>query len=78
MRDRPAGSDQIIAYPSRERQVGDPVAMEMTELAPTPPELDTTETTRRDIDPWPGPDRGDDPLRRAGGRRVSSVQRHRA
>ena len=39
--------DQLVADPARERKVGDPVAMEMPELAPANAELDAAESVRR-------------------------------
>src|SRR5438309_11675896 len=40
MRSRPAGRDQLIPDSAREREIGDPVAMEVAQLPAPKPELD--------------------------------------
>jgi hypothetical protein len=48
-----AVGDQLIAHAAGERQVGDTVAVEMAELAPSDPELDAAKSVRRCLDPGP-------------------------
>jgi hypothetical protein len=48
--------DQLVPNPTREREVGDPVAVDMPELAPAQTELDPTEPMRFDRDALPGSD----------------------
>jgi hypothetical protein len=44
MRPSAACRDQLVAHATRERKVGDPVAVQMPELAPAEKELDTAGT----------------------------------
>jgi hypothetical protein len=60
---RPA-ADQLVAHPAREGKIGDPVTMQMTELATADPKLDPAEAIRTDLHPWPRRHRGGYPLRR--------------
>ena len=50
MRSGAAGRDQLVAHPARERQVGDPVTVQMPELAAADAELDAAEAMRTDLD----------------------------
>lgn len=45
--------DQLVAYATRERQVGDAVAVKMTELPSADAELDPAESVRRGLHAGP-------------------------
>lgn len=53
MRSCPAVRDQLVAHAARKRQIGDPVAVQMTQLAPPEPELDAAEAVRGSLDTRP-------------------------
>ncbi len=55
MRSRAAIGDQFVAHAARERKVGDPVAVQVPELASAEAELDATEAMRPGGDAWPAP-----------------------
>ena len=46
MRSGPAGRDELVAHPAGERQIGDPVTVQMPELAAPDAKLDTAEAMR--------------------------------
>ena len=46
--------DQLVPDAPRERQVGDPIAVDVAELAPADSEFDPTESVRRSLDAGPG------------------------
>ena len=53
MRPRAAGRDQLIAHPAREREIGDPVTVQMPELAAAHAKLDAAEAMRPNLDAGP-------------------------
>lgn len=59
---RSALGDQLIAHATRERQIGDPVAVQVTELAAADAELDAAEAVRCGLDAGPRADGGRDLL----------------
>ena len=71
-----ARRDQLVAHAAEKRKVGDPVAVQMPELAPTETKLDPPETVRPDLDLRPRSNRRGDPLTRAG--LLVSVRHHLA
>jgi hypothetical protein len=54
------GGDEFVAYATREREVGDAVAVEVSELASSEAKLDAAEAVRRGLNSWPGGDCGGD------------------
>jgi hypothetical protein len=63
MRLRSARSDQPVADAARERQVGDPVAMQMAELTPAEKELDAAKPMPASLHTGPRTHDLGDPLR---------------
>jgi hypothetical protein len=63
VRSRAAGGNEFVSHAPGERQVGDR-AVQMTELASTEPELDSSEAMVMRRDPLPARDRGTDGLYR--------------
>ena len=57
MRSRATGRDQLVADSAREREVGDPVAVQVPELAAADAKLDAAEPVRSQLDVGPRPPR---------------------
>jgi hypothetical protein len=61
----PTGLDQLVANASRKWEIGDSVAVQMPQLAPTHPELHSAKPMRRHLHAGPGCDGRSNPGRRA-------------
>jgi hypothetical protein len=53
MRSGATSRDQLVTHAAWERKVGDPVAVQMPELAAPEAKLDTAEAVRSELDLWP-------------------------
>jgi hypothetical protein len=47
-------SDQFVAHPAGEREVGDPITVQVAELAAPEAKLDSAESVRSGLHTWPG------------------------
>jgi hypothetical protein len=51
-----AGGDQLVAHPAGEWQIGDPVTVQVAQLATAKPKLNPAEPVRTDLHAFPGRD----------------------